>query len=237
MSKIELPPLPEPFEPTREALHRVAEDVIKVAREHVTGEFSLQSTPGGFGTPEWSDGNQIRVEGVELVVVRDGAEQRAPITSLAAAAQQIGSDWMPQGQELSDDPLALDPAAAEALAAAFALGEAALERIRASAGPGDEPTEPTLWPEHFDIAIEMGPDGSGLRANYGLSPGDESHPEPYFYVGPWSAKPAGELWNGSGFTGAELGYGEMVAAEDPVAAAVEFSLERRIALEGMKEDR
>ena len=79
MAPIELPPLPDGFEATRRSLHRVAEDVIKVAREHVTGEFSLAQTPGGFGTPEWGGGNQIRVEGTELVVVRDGAEERAPL--------------------------------------------------------------------------------------------------------------------------------------------------------------
>ena len=75
---------------------------------------------------------------------------------------------------------------------------------------------------------------AGLRANYGLSPGDDEHPEPYFYVGPWSAKPEGELWNANGFTGAELPYAELAAAPDPVAAAVEFGLERRRALSGGK---
>lgn len=232
MATIELPPLPDGFEATRGSLHRMAEDVIKVAREHATGEFPLAQTPGGFGTPEWGGGNQIRVEGTELVVLREGAESRAPITSLAAAAELIGPEWLPEGLELSDQPLALDPAAAAALAAAYAVGQPALERIREAAGPGDQPTEPTLWPEHFDLAIEMGDEGAGLRANYGLSPGDDDHPEPYFYVGPWSAQPGGELWNASGFTGAELFYAELAAASDAVTAAVEFSLERRRALSG-----
>jgi hypothetical protein len=237
MSQIALPPLPEDFGSTRESLHQVAEDVIKVAREHVTGEFSLIQTPGGFGTPPWGDGNQIRVEVAELVVRRDGSESRALITSLAAAAELIGGEWLPQGLELSDEPLRLDRAAAAVLADAYAIGQAALDRIGAAAGPDAEPTAPTLWPEHFDIAIEMGADGAGLRANYGLSPGDENHAQPYFYVGPWSAEPEGELWNGSGFNGAELDYDELAAAPDPVAAAAEFSLERKRALDEIKEDR
>ncbi len=235
MATIELPPLPEDFEATRRSLHRVAEDVIKVAREHATGEFSLAQLPGGFGTPEWGGGNQIRVEGAELVVRRDGDESRAPITSLAAAAGLIGSQWLPDGLELSDEPLALDPTAAGALASAYAVGQSALEAIRESATPADEPTEPTLWPEHFDLAIEMGEEAAGLRANYGLSPGDEEHPEPYFYIGPWSAKPEGELWNAPSFSGAELSYAELTAAPDAVAAAVEFCLERKRALDGTKE--
>ena len=230
MAPNELPPLPQDFDATRRSLHRVAEDLIKVAREHVTGEWTLAQTPGGFGTPEWGGGNQIRVEGADLVVIRDGAEARAPIGSLAAAAELIGADWLPDDLELSDEPLTIDPAAAATLASAYAVGQAALEQVRAAAERDDQPTEPTLWPEHFDLAIEMGAEDAGLRANYGLSPGDEEHLQPYFYVGPWTAKPDGELWNASSFSGAELGYPELAAAADAVTAAVEFSLDRRRAL-------
>lgn len=235
MAAIELPSPPADFAATRRSLHRVAEDVIKVAREHATGDWTLTQTPEGFGTPEWGGGNQIRVEGTELVVVRDGSEERAPLRSLAAAAELIGPEWIPEGLELSDEALALDPAAADALASAYAAGQAALERIGGSADPSDAPTEPTLWPEHFDLAIEIGDEEAGLRANYGLSPGDDHHPAPYFYVGPWSGEPKGELWNAQGFNGAELPYAELAAATDPVAAAVEFSLERKRALAGAKE--
>jgi len=235
MAAIELPPMPDDLAATRLSLHRLAEDVIKVAREHVTGEWTLAQTPGGFGTPEWGGGNQIRVEGDDLVVLRDGAERRAPITSLAAAGQLIGRDWLPEGLELSEEPLPVDPAAAAALAAAYAVGQPALEQIRDAGSVGEKPTEPTLWPEHFDLAIEMGDEDAGLRVNYGLSPGDDEHAEPYFYVGPWTAKPEGELWNATGFTGAELDYSDLAAAGDPVAAAVDFCLERKRALADAKE--
>ena len=47
-------------------------------------------------------------------------------------------------------------------------------------------------------------EAAGQRANYGASPGDEDHAEPYVYVGPWTAEVDGELWNATGFTGAEL---------------------------------
>ena len=35
------------------------------------------------------------------------------------------------------------------------------------------------------------------------------------------------LWNATGFAGAELGYSELVAADDPHAIAVEFFTVRR----------
>ena len=37
----------------------------------------------------------------------------------------------------------------------------------------------------------------------------------------------GEEWNAAGFVGAELGYAELVAAEDQVEAAVRF-MQRRL---------
>ena len=47
---------------------------------------------------------------------------------------------------------------------------------------------PQIWPEHFDLACELGAD-AGTRARYGASPGDAAIPQPYLYVGPWDASP------------------------------------------------
>jgi hypothetical protein len=231
VSEISLPALPADFTRTQESMHRLAEGVIKVAREHVTGEFSLIRTPGGFGTPHFGDDNQVRVDGVELVVCENGEERRAPITTLRAAVQLVGPTLLPGDLEPDDDPLGIDADAADALAASYAVAELALERLVEGAGADDAATAPTLWPEHFDIAIEMGPEADGLRVNYGLSPGDEDHAEPYFYVGPWTARPEGELWNATGFPGAELPYGDLAAARDPAGLAVDFALTRKRALE------
>jgi hypothetical protein len=231
---VALPQLPPDFAATRESLHRLAEDVIKPARERTSGEWTLIDTRGGFGTPIFGDDDQVRVEGAELVIRERGEERRAPIGSLSAAAAQIGARLLPGGLAgLAEEPLEVDPAASRALAAAYEVARRSLEEIRAAAGPTDDPTEPTLWPEHFDLAIEMGEEPSGRRANYGLSPGDGDHAEPYFYVGPWSApeKPDEATWNGRGFTGAELGYAELAATADPVALAVEFALDRKSAIE------
>ncbi len=190
-------------------LHGIAEQVVAPARVAATGnEIALRWTPGGFGTPAFPDGGQVRVEGAELVTVSggDGAEERAPLDVDAAASSWLG-DF-------------------------YGFAHAALERLIAGATAADAPTEVHLWPEHFDIAIELGDDGAGARANYGASPGDEHHPEPYFYVGPWTARPEGPLWNARGFPGAELALGELLAAGDQAGAVDAFFAERLAALRG-----
>ena len=152
----------------------------------------------------------MRVDGIELVVRENGVERRAPIGSLAESAEFVGPGLLAEGLDgLTADPLEVDPQACAALAAAFALARSALERLRSGATEAQSPTAPTLWPEHFDLAIEMGEEAGGRRANYGLSPGDENHAEPYFYVGPRSAPAEGDLWNASGFAGAQLAYAEL----------------------------
>lgn len=65
-----------------------------------------------------------------------------------------------------------------------------------------------LWPEHFDLGFEMGI--GAQRANYGASPGDDRHSEPYLYVGPWEAGDSpNSFWNDRAFNGAaafRIGY-------------------------------
>ena len=68
-----LRPLPDDFVATRLAMHRVAEDGMKPAREAVTGRFGLRARPGGFGTPPFGDVVELYVDGVELVE-RRGSE-------------------------------------------------------------------------------------------------------------------------------------------------------------------
>lgn len=171
-------------------------------------EIALEATAGGFGTPvfEWEGARrQVRVEGTELVRETDGEQQREALDSV-------------------------DPEAARVLAAWYEFGAEVLERARGEANVNEAATAPILWPEHFDVAIEMGDEAAGARATYGFSPGDEDHPEPYVYVAPWTPQPPGGLWNATGFGGAELGYAELLAAEDAGKAALDFIRTRREAL-------
>jgi len=226
-----LPPLSGRFAATRAGLHRVAEEVVAPARKP-DNEISLRATPGGFGTPPFEhDGSEhrVRVDGVELVHEAGGERFRAPLNSVAGAAELV-VELLHRDLPTDRTPLELDPDSAAALAAWFALGRAVLERLREEAAEPDSPP-PRLWPEHFDIAIEAGDEAAGLRANYGFSPGDDDHDEPYLYVGPWRGDVSGELWTARGFSGAELGYAELLAAGDPVEAALTFCRDRREALE------
>lgn len=226
-----LEPLPPSFATTVESLHEVATELVAPARKP-QNEIALEATPGGFGTPFFEfDGarRQVRVEGEELVQKCDDRERRAPLRSLAVAGEAI-TELLPIDTRLSDEPLAVDTAASRALAAYFGFGTAVLGRLLAGAGPDDEASLVRLWPEHFDIAVELGSELQGVRANYGFSPGDEGHEEPYLYVGPWTAAVEGELWNANGFAGAQLPYSKLIAAEDQAAAALDFFASRRDAL-------
>src|SRR5581483_8822801 len=105
-------------------------------------------------------------------------------------------------------PLDVDPAAARALGDWFGFCASLLEQVR-----GDGPSRVQLWPEHFDMAVDLGPDGQ--RANFGGSPGDDDHPEPYLYVGPFSEHDDDPFWNEP--FGASLTYQELLDGAHPLA--------------------
>ena len=227
-----LGPLSDSFSDTRRALHRIAEQVVAPARKP-HNEIALRQTPGGFGTPPFEHegrGLQVTVAGAEIVVEEEGAERRTAIESVAQAAAFVGEDLFPDGMPADSTPLAINPADAARLGELYAFGRGVLEALLANLSPADEPSEVILWPEHFDIAIEAGPEKLGRRATYGVSPGDEDHDEPYVYVAPWQAQTSGGIWNATGFAGAELGYADLLAADDPDSVVADFFDVRREAL-------
>jgi hypothetical protein len=198
----QLGPLPASFAETRLALHQAAEALVAPARMPAD-EIGLRYTRGGFGTPFFEqDGAdcQVRVEHGELVRQRGPEETREPLPGV-------------------------DIAAATALGDLYGLGCSVLEQLRADETDGDASLV-QLWPEHFDIAIDLGSESAGQRATFGASPGDDDHGEPYLYVSPWTARVSGQLWNATGFNGAELPYAELIAAADHRRAALDFMRER-----------
>ena len=204
-----LEPLPETFADTRAALHELAEKVVAPARKP-DNEIALRFTRCGFGTPFFEqDGKdcQVRVQHGALVRQTGDEEAREPIEGV-------------------------DVAAAHALGDFYGFGCSTLEELRAEEADED-PSLVQLWPEHFDIAFELGSEAKGRRANFGASPGDADHAEPYLYVGPWdTSKAEGEGWNGNGFPGAELTYAELLEAPDQRRAALDFMRDRLAALGG-----
>jgi hypothetical protein len=212
----DLPPL-EALVSTRQSLHRVAEHLLAAALKRATGQIALRAVSGGFGTPPLpGDGTVLAVVGADLVVDRGGDVRRQRLTTLREAAQFAGVEpgfpWTKQPPATSfepDAPLAVDDRAAATLADWFALGDLALmrwaEEIR-----GEDPTPAVVFPEHFDLA------STAAEVNYGFSPGDESIPLPYAYVGPWAGAPVrDEFWN-AGF-GAVRTVREVGTVEQAVA--------------------
>ena len=126
----------------------------------------------------------------------------------------LGPELLPGGPPEDSRGLEIDPVAARRLAEFYAFSADVLRHLRAGMDPGEGASEIILWPEHFDIALEAGPEEAGLRDNYGASPGDEQHAETYLYVGPWTAEPQGGLWNASAFNGAEIGYADLADGGD-----------------------
>lgn len=200
-----LGPLPQQFIGTRKTMHRISAQVVAPARPG--HKIALYATPGGFGTPKYSylgRESQVRTEADHIIREVDGKTTREKI-------------------------LGIHPESAKALANFFSLADASLRRLsdenpNSTVSPTwPEPADASpaiLWPEHFDIGTIFG--GPGFKANFGASPGDEAHPEPYFYVGPWAAPPPSGVWNGRGFNGAELTYAEVLAASDQKKAVMDF---------------
>jgi hypothetical protein len=183
---------------TRAGWHRVAEHILAAALHRVTGKIGLVPSPGGFRTPSFgTDARFLAVDGTELVVSGAGGTKRTPLTTIRAAAEFAGvtpgapAEVYPPATRLDlDEPLMIEPAVARLLADWYSLGAQALSRLAAEI-PGDKPTAPVLWPEHFDVGI------TAAAINYGASPGDDRIADPYLYVGPHDGPPPGDpaFWN------------------------------------------
>lgn len=106
------------------------------------------------------------------------------------------------------------------LARWFAIGHEILSDIAQRAGA----PEVRCWPHHFDlgslIVVDAEPDGSLKQSiGIGLSAGDDSYREPYWYVSPWPYPDPDVLrpltssghWHTEGFTAAILTGSELIA--------------------------
>ncbi len=241
-----LPPLSETFRANRLALHRVAAYVVSPCRRHSMGRMGLRATPGGFGTPTFfgSDGmTRVEVDGLDLTIRSDSGLRRKQLTTLADAGILAGAapdlEWaadldIPAASDL-DVQLNIDARDASALAAWFAFGWGILEELSMDKD-SEAASEPQLWPEHFDPAIEIG-NPTTNRASYGFSPGDVdkdasqgAEPLPYVYVAPWfpDSVPASPYWSAGRL--AILRYADLIATPDPASAARDFLLEGRASL-------
>jgi hypothetical protein len=224
-----LRPLPEGFRNTRLALHQLAYFVLAPKRFRETGKLGLRYTHRGFGTPFFGDDEQVRIEG-DRIIRQQGARAHASlITTVSSAADFVGIPYEERWYEGFRDPLdptnpekevTIGSAAAEALGDLFGFAASVLEQARRTSGAVDV-SRVQLWPEHFDLAFEMG--SGDQRASYGVSPGDGSHDEPYVYVAAWGPISRSDLyWNDTSFNGARLSYSDLLNASDQRTAALDF---------------
>ncbi len=90
--------------------------------------------------------------------------------------------------------------------------------------PGPSPIR--CWPHHFDIAtyvgLEVGDAETAKGIGVGMSPGDDSYNQPYFYINPWPhpnpdnlpGLPAPGHWHTQGFVGAIATSQEILSLND-----------------------
>ncbi|MGW4354769.1 hypothetical protein ACWELJ_22070 [Nocardia sp. NPDC004582] len=182
---------------TRESLHAVAEQLLAGPEYSRSKTIRLIPVPGGFATAQ-EPRLAVRADVLLLDDLPIGKLDGSTITELAAAAGV--EPGMPEGVYTSrttfdpNTPLFVDARQSRILTSAYGLGDAALRALAPD-------RTPVLWPEHFDLGIDIN------EVNYGVSPGDALIGEPYAYVGPWRPR-TGDFWNqsfGASRTIAELG--------------------------------
>jgi hypothetical protein len=151
---------------TRQSLHKVAEHVMAKASYAAIGKIGLRAHTGGFATQEFDGRRLICRDGQLDGVAIDGARLRDLGASDATLPYTPATPF-------DDAPLTVDARSAQGLADWYGLVAVALESV---SPPDAAPQQ--IWPEHFDLATAFN------NVNYGGSPGDDTYPEPYLYVGP-----------------------------------------------------
>lgn len=127
------------------------------------------------------------------------------------------------------------PDGLNSVAAWFNLADGALKKLAAvHAGLNPGPSPVRCWPHHFDIAtyvsLEAGDPETAKGIGVGMSPGDETYAQPYFYVNPWPHLDPSTLpeaphpghWHTQGFVGAVATGDEVLSTNDTEKALSEF---------------
>jgi hypothetical protein len=223
--------LSDTYGQTRRHLHQIAFFAVSPARQRTVGRMGLRPTPGGFGTPPFQD-RVARVDGALLVHEESGNTATQPISTVRAASEFFGGGYEevwydgfrdPLAPIDPDSPLVVDEADSHLIGEWFSFAFEILGNLADRGQDDDDVSTPQIWPEHFDAAIELGSADDGRRASYGLSPGDEAHPEPYIYVAAWGdIDRSNPYWNDDAFNGSSLAYAELASSPDPADTALAF---------------
>jgi hypothetical protein len=171
----------ESYTATRRQLRGIAESVIAGPQHRASGTIRMAVRPSGFAGVALP----LEVHGRELVWPNGAAALARPVAAIADAA---GVDFgPPAGVYEIVDPLTpdtvldIDASSADLLSRCLYAGGHALKKVLPE-------QHPVLWPEHFDVAVTED------DVNFGVSAGDDGHPLPYAYIGPWTPR-SGPFWN------------------------------------------
>jgi hypothetical protein len=166
---------------TRRQLRGVAESLIAGPQYRAAGTIRLAVRPDGFAGVAIA----LAVHGTQLVLPNDAVPLDRSLAEVADIANvDLGP---PDGAYDVVDPLPadtvldIDSRAADWMYRSHYAGGHALKNVLPEA-------HPVLWPEHFDVSATED------EVNYGVSAGDDYHPTPYAYVGPWTQR-TGPFWN------------------------------------------
>jgi hypothetical protein len=124
----------------------------------------------------------IELEGAPLVESLGRLQEKMPASADDRSFGFAVFDESLPNQELISKPLKLPPLD-ERLELALYYAHA-FETLRSIVKGEPEATPIRTWPHHFDMATILPGSGEGSSIGFGLSPGDGSYAEPYWYITP-----------------------------------------------------
>ena len=203
---------PEALAEARTVAHAAAQFLYRAAVANIApmpgdehSNLGWDSDAGVFQTHPLGSSGLMAQLGLKPLVIRLGSEERAlegqSLTDVSAWLDDHLSrhDLKPSStvsvpydlpEQVSDLVVFKEVEGLGALAKWFDLAATSLEafaRTHADIDPGPSPVR--CWPHHFDIAtyvsLEAGDAEEARGVGVGMSPGDGSYDQPYFYVNPW----------------------------------------------------
>ncbi len=181
-------------------------------------------------TLNWISGGQVR-EKLDIEGIEDGDVQNWCDGLLATAGLQPTSNAeMPydlgdadySGFANKEMGLALNT-----LGCWYDLAQGEIEGLVKKFG-ADATTTPAIrcWPHHFDLAtlfvLGEGDPETGDSIGVGLSPGDGSFDEPYFYCSPWPVPKVLPTFTGEGFQWHTAGFTSLVCKASELGSLDSF---------------
>ncbi len=117
-----------------------------------------------------------------------------------------------------------DPATASEIFRSYSLVDIIFKKFKGTITLETSPVQ--LWPHHMDIAFTIYTQSTNTdleQVGFGYLTGDESVPEPYFYISPWpEIEDIDKVklldyahWNTEGWQGVVLKYADLINKDDP----------------------